>query len=67
MKTIADLKRKLVVGSKWHTVWKCRDTESDMGVRKVNRIQSNSFGFESKKHPGESSWCDWPKKSEVPF
>lgn len=67
MKTIADIKRKMVVGSFWHTLWECRDVVSDMGERRCGVVQSNSFGFDSKKHPGEFSWCNWPKKSEVLF
>jgi hypothetical protein len=66
MKTIADIKRKLVVGSKWSCLWECRNTGKDMGIREVAVVQSNSFGFRNPE-TGNVSWCDWPKKSEVVF
>jgi hypothetical protein len=68
VKTIADIKRKMVVGSVWHTLWEaCGCKTSNMGERRCGVVQSNSFGFDSKKNFGEFSWCDWPKKSEVLF
>jgi hypothetical protein len=69
MKSIADIKRKLVVGSKWSCLWECRNEGKNMGTREVNHVQSNSFGFRTIKAGGEvtTSWCDWPKKSEVVF
>ena len=47
-------------------MWKCRTQLKDIGRREVSANQSNSFGF---KNPvtGATSWCDWPKKSEVEF
>lgn len=67
MKTIADIKRKMIVGTKWHALWKCRNVENDMGIRLLGKVNTVSFGFNSTRHPGEYSWCDWPKKEEVTF
>lgn len=68
MKSIADIKRKMVLNSKWHTLWQCNGCqETDMGIRRVGIIQSNCFGFESLRSPGQFSYCDWPKRSEVVF
>jgi len=66
MKTIADIKRKMTVGSKWSCLWSCREQSKDMGERFVGKVQSNSFGF-INPITGNISWCDWPKKSEVEF
>lgn len=65
-KSIADIKRKMVIGSIWHTMWKCRGSIKDMGRREVSVNRASSFGFKNPK-TGETSWCDWPKKSEVIF
>ena len=69
MKSIADIKRKMIVGSFWHTMWQCRGNYKDMGRRTVAKVQSNCFGFKIIKAGGSEavSWCDWPKLSEVTF
>lgn len=69
MKTIADIKREMVIGSIWHCMWKCREATKDMGNRPVSIVQSNRFAFKTTKADGtiSDSWCDFPKKSEVIF
>jgi hypothetical protein len=72
IKSIADLKRMLVVGSRWHLV---NSQGWCPGVRECGRVQSNSFAFVTLKkraagwpeHTSELSWCDWPKKADVIF
>ena len=69
MKTIADFKREMTVGTVWMTTHKFLNPESqlkDMGIRTCSVVQSNSFAFRNPVS-GENSWCDWPKKSEVSF
>ena len=68
MKTVADIKRKMVIGSTWHALWEQINdgATADMGNRVLAVHQSNSFGFINPK-TGNVSWCDWPKKSEVEF
>lgn len=80
MKTIADFKRKLVVGALvdtiHHKAFSHRDENGNivykdqpMGVRKLSIVQTNSFAFETIRTDGEKvdSWCDIPKKTEVEF
>lgn len=68
MKTIADLKRKMTLGSKWHCIhhgfapnW----TQNDMGIRPISIVQSNSIAFRTQR--GTDSWISWPKKNQVIF
>jgi len=73
MKTLADFKRKLVVGAKldctYHQAFGGRDEEGqpiwideNKGIRKLSTVQTNSFAFETVKKNGElsESWCDMP-------
>lgn len=73
MKTIADFKRKMVIGANVEAklYYKERGTDeyrlvSDFGTRPVSVIQSNCFAFKTTKVSGETvnSWCDWPKKND---
>jgi hypothetical protein len=73
MKTIADLKRRVVVGT-----WLKLDAYTISGVpashkymnipRQVCAAQTNSFASKPVDDPrfpkAEASWCDWPKKAE---
>jgi hypothetical protein len=58
MKTLADFKRALTIGSKWHTFH--NDSNSDMGIGVV--VQRNTVGAyflrEGKERP---SFMDFPK------
>jgi len=80
MKTIADFKRRLVIGAKVHTTFHQasagRDEnnnlllkDEDKGVREVSIVQSNSFAFKTIKSDGTvtNSWCDYPKVKEAIF
>lgn len=64
MKSIADFKRKMIVGSKW----KFTSSYLKKGIiveRTCTKSQSNSFALTSLRDKNQSSWCDWPKTKEV--
>ena len=63
MKTIAEFKRAMTVGSKWMSAsnWCEKPIE-----RKCTVSQSNSFALTHPTKDG-SSWCDWPKAKQVTF
>lgn len=80
MKTIADFKRKLIVGAKVHCtlhrqVFVDPETkevitkDEDKGIRPVSVVQSNSFAFQTTKFDGSvvDSWCDYPTKDFIKF
>lgn len=60
--SIAAFKRAMTVGSQWEFV---SNWHPEPILRTCTVSQSNSFALTSIKHPGESSWCNWPKASEV--
>lgn len=64
MKSIADFKREMKIGSTWLFT---ADWWPLAIVRTCERSQSNSFALTSPRDPKTRSWCDWPKKSEVEF
>jgi hypothetical protein len=72
MKSIADFKRRMVVGAKVSTLLYYKDQDGNLqlqhnyGIRTVTVHQSNSFALATPKTNGEvvNSWCNWPKKSE---
>lgn len=69
MKTIADFKRKMIVGSIWQVTHEyIGDNPSlpkDLGTRECGHVQSNSFAFKTMRDGKEVlSWGDWPKKTE---
>ena len=68
MKTIADIKRKMTLGSEWHCIhhgfspdW----VRNDMGIRPISIVQSNAVAF--RTHKGTDSWIQFPKKNQVIF
>ena len=61
-KTIAEFKRRMVVGSKW--IFTSHNSSRFM-TRTCTVSQSNSFALTGLLNANESSWCDWPKKDEV--
>lgn len=64
MKTLADFKRALTVGSKWHaTSYDSRGNPMTLGCRSVAKIQSNSVAF-SRPDTHALSWLQFPKASE---
>lgn len=80
MKTVADFKRRLTVGTQVHTIYhqlfNGRDEkgeviykDEDKGVREVSKVQSNSFAFKTTKTDGSivDSWCNYPKVKECIF
>lgn len=62
MKTLADVKRKMTLGSKWHCVRVFSNNEN-MGVREIGKVQSNAVAF--LKPDGKLSWLWWPKAKDV--
>lgn len=77
MKTLADFKRRLKVGTKlhctYHQAFNGRNKEGlylfkdeDKGTREVSVKQSNSFACKTERTDGEivDSWCEFPKASE---
>lgn len=62
MKTLADVKRKMTLGSKWHCVRVFNNNEN-MGVREIGKVQSNAVAF--LKPDGKLSWFWWPKAKDV--
>lgn len=61
MKNLAEIKRKMTLGSMWHCVF--LPTNSDMGVRKVEVVHTNAVAFKNKE--GKISWLEWPKASFI--
>jgi hypothetical protein len=67
MKTLADFKRAMKVGTRWsgyNHLYK-----SNMGVREVSKVKSTSFAFRMQKDDGSfvDSWCDFPKAPNIEF
>lgn len=60
MKTLADFKRALTVGSKWHAL---HASGQDLGVREVAKVQSCSVAFK-REGKEEFSWLSFPKSTE---
>lgn len=66
MKTLADVKRKMTLGSKWRCV-RLFEGGKDLGVREVGKVQGNAVAF--LKPDGKLSWlwcqrqrtCRWKK------
>lgn len=64
MKTVADFKRKMVVGAKVSSqLFRGDVLQLDIQNRTCTVSQSNSFAM-SVPGKTESSWCDWPKAKE---
>lgn len=61
MKTLADVKRKMTLGSKWRCVRLFNN--EDIGVREIGKVQTNAVAF--LKPDGKLSWLWWPKAKEV--
>lgn len=71
MKTLAEIKRRAVVGSQLTLVsYKINDVEAPVckvrGItRRVKTVQTNQIQFEPHTQGARGSWLDWPKASEV--
>jgi hypothetical protein len=68
MKTVADFKRKMIVGVKVNSkLYWLKDGNwqqvNEWANRECTISQSNSFAL-TVPNKKESSWCDWPKKDE---
>ena len=44
MKTLADVKRKMTLGSKWRCV-RVSNQDKDTGVREIGKVQTNAVAF----------------------
>lgn len=62
MKTIADFKQAMTVGSKW--IFTAHWWPEPI-ARTCMVSDSVKFGLTSPKDPQKTSYCDWPKKAEV--
>mgnify|MGYP007050167286 FL=1 len=62
MRTLADVKRKMTLGSKWRCVQLFKGGE-DLGVREVGKVQGNAVAF--LKADGKLSWLWWPKAKDM--
>ncbi len=66
MKTLADFKRALKIGSMWEGFNHYYKTS--LGIREVSKVQSNSFAFKTIKEGVESnSWANFPKAKDIQF
>lgn len=72
MKTIADFKKRMVIGAKVETTLYHINKQTgeyvlarEYGERTVTKHQNNSFALATVTPDGiKDSWCDWPKKVE---
>lgn len=72
MKTVADFKRKMILGAKVNSslYWVDRATNelkqvNELKDREVTIVQSNSFALSMEKGGKQvNSWCDWPKRDQ---
>lgn len=62
MKTFADVKRKMTLGSRWRCIWLFNNCE-ELGVREVGKVQTNAVAFLTPD--GQFSWLCWPKAKDV--
>lgn len=65
MKTLADVKRKMTLGSKWRCV-RLFEGGKDLGVREVGKVQGNAVAFlkpDGKRGYGgqRQRTCRWKK------
>jgi len=80
MKTIADFKRKIVLGAKVHTIYHQQSNgrdengkiiliDKELGEREISIVQTNSFALKTIKSDGKvtDSWCNYPTKKEIKF
>lgn len=81
MKTVADFKRKAILGSTWKCIMemgKFIGYEDETGIakfeklekeREVSVVQSNMIAFKTQKDEGVfvNSWIEYPKAKNVKF
>lgn len=76
MKNVSQFKKRLVVGQKlhgirfgqWGRILERNLPDTDIGIRPITVVQSNSFSLETMVD-GEktSAWCEIPKASQCEF
>ena len=65
MKTLADVKRAMTVGTHWEGI---NANGYSLGVREIVDVASTKVGFLTKKGDKEVvSWCYFPKSKDVKF
>lgn len=80
MKTLADFKKRLTVGTKLEAIHHFnligRESDGtpiygnkDLGTREVSIVQSNSFALKTTRTDGTvvDSYCEYPKAKQVIF
>ena len=65
MKTLADFKKAMTVGSKWEGY--LHYSKHSFGIREVTRVNSVAFYFKSEKSESGESRCDFPKAKDIKF
>jgi hypothetical protein len=67
MKTLADLKRAMAIGTEWHCFNHIYN--GDMGTRSIVRKKTNSVAFKTVRRDGKEveSWVHFPKASDMNF
>lgn len=64
MKTIVDLKKRMIIGSKWH----CFNHffKIDLGIGKVSKVtQKRVYFLREKRGEKFETWFSWPKKKQI--
>ena len=67
MKTIADIKRAMTLGSRWRTIhhgFSPNWMPKDLGIREISIVQTKSVAFKTLTG---NSWVTIPNKSQVIF
>ncbi len=65
MKTLADFKRRLTVGTQVETN---HLKLGSFGIRPISIVQSNSFAFKTTRDGRlVDSWCEYPKAKDIEF
>lgn len=62
MKTLSDFKKRLKVGTQIETM---HAHLGSFGIRKVSKVQTNSFALETlRDNKIVDSWCEYPKSKD---
>ena len=63
MKTLADVRRAVTLGTAWTTTSFFAGHPNSFGRREVTRAQSNAVAFRCAN--GKESWLQWPRSRDV--
>ncbi len=65
MRTLADVKRAVTLGTTWTATSFFNGHPNKFGVREVTRAQNNAVAFRCAD--GKESWLQWPRSRDVRF